>query len=98
MGRNKARLFGPRHGVERVGHLERSEDAPSEIVIKRQAGELLNDTAEPIRADAVDPLLTWLEQQRIGRIAGARLEIAKGRARKAVAEARGVREEVAHGN
>ena len=97
MGRDETRLLGLRHIVERVGHLQRSEDAPTEILVERQAGDLLDQAAEPIRAGAVHPLLAGLEQQRTRGVAGTRLVIAERGAREAVAEAGGVREEVAHG-
>src|SRR5262249_50927780 len=93
---HETRLLGLGNVVERVGHLQRREDALAEVFLEILSGELLNQPPEPVDARAIDPLCPRFEEQRTGRVGLAilRLEIADGRTRESVSEPGCVSEEM----
>ena len=95
--RDEARPLCLRHVVGGVVHLERGEDVLAEIILQLLTGHHLDQPADDIGAGAVVPALARIEQQRsaerIG-FAGARLEIAPGRAGERIGQSGGVGEEV----
>jgi hypothetical protein len=97
---DKARPLCLRHVVGRVVHLERGKDVLAEIVLQLLARHHLDQPADDIGAGAVVPALAGIEQQRsaerIG-LAGARLEIAPGRAGERIGQSGRVRQEVSDG-
>jgi hypothetical protein len=59
-----ARLFVGCHGVRRIHHAQRFEDALLVVGFERRAGDFLDDHAEHARAGAVVPFVAMIAQQR----------------------------------
>jgi hypothetical protein len=94
--RGHARLFGERHGVGRIHHSERYEDALLEMVLKRRAGDFLDDFAEHQCAGAVVPFVAGIvhEWQLPLFLFRRFLEPVDDRIRKRVGDARGMGQEM----
>src|SRR5438067_1732249 len=97
--RGQALSLRGREIVAGVGHGERIEDVFAEVVLQRRAGQFFDEATEPVDAGAIEPAVPWIKDQgpvvEVDLLGLGLFVLMQVGAPEGVAEAGGMREEVA---